>query len=81
MSGYRTLTDTQEKFLLKCVQSIETVYEGGTSHVYQWELASEMRFIDKILSNRVYDLFYDADRLNSLGNLYGYIKEGVPTSY
>jgi hypothetical protein len=77
MSQYKTLTDTQEKFLLKCTRAIEKECGGGTSHVYQWELESEMRFINKILSNRVYDLFYDSDRLNSLGNLYGYIKKGV----
>ena len=77
MSQYRTITDTQEKFLLKCGQAIEKEYGGGTTHVYQWELESEMRFINKILSNRVYDLFYDSDRLNSLGNLYRYIKKGV----
>lgn len=81
MSQYRTLTQEQEKFLLKCAGIIEKESKGGTSHVYQWELASEMRFIHKILSSRSYDIYYDTDRLNSLGNLYGYIKKGVPTSY
>ena len=77
MGGYKTITLEQEKFLLKCARVIEKESNGGTTHVYQWELESEMRFINKILSNRVYDLFYDSDRLNSLGNLYGYIKKGV----
>jgi len=73
---YKTLSDTQGKFLLKCYHKIEEAFMGGTTHVYQWELVKEMKFINKILSDRQYDIYYDSDRLNSLGNLYKYITKG-----
>ena len=76
----RVLSFDQESFLLKCVLLIEGEYKRGTMMVYQWDLQREIKFIDRILSDREYDLLEDADRLNSIRNLYGYIKKGVTTS-
>lgn len=76
----RVLSFDQESFLLKCVLLIEGEYKRGTMMVYQWDLQREIKFIDRILSDREYDLLEDADRLNSIRNLYTYIKKGVSTS-
>ena len=77
---YKRIDDKQKKFLLKCHSKIEETIVGGATHVYQWELERELNFINKILCEMEYDIYYDSDRLNSLGNLYGYIKERVYTS-
>jgi hypothetical protein len=74
MSQYRTLTTEQEKYLLKASKIIYTTYLSGVDSIYQWRLNSERTFIEKILMNRNYDLYYDADRLNSVKNLLGYIQ-------
>jgi hypothetical protein len=76
----RVLSFDQEDFLLKCVKLIESEFESGTHRIYQWDLQREKRFIYRVLSDREYDLFEDADKLNSLRNLYGYLKKGVSTS-
>ena len=78
MSQYRNLTIEQESFLTKCWKVINTWTIKNESYSYhQWELEREMKFIRKVLNDRVYDLFYDADRLNSLGNLYRYLKKEI----
>jgi uncharacterized protein YeeX (DUF496 family) len=76
----RILSFRQEEFLLKCVKLIEQEFESGTQMIYQWDLQQEKRFIYRVLSDREYDILDDADRLNSLRNLYGYVKKGVTTS-
>ena len=76
----RVLSFDQESFLLKCVLLIEGEYKRGTMMIYQWDLQKEMWFIDKVLSDREYSIHDDADKLNSLRNLYTYIKKGVSTS-
>jgi hypothetical protein len=76
----RVLSFDQEDFLLKCVKLIEKEFESGTHMLYQWDLQKEKRFIYRVLSDREYDLLEDADKLNSLRNLYGYLKKGVSTS-
>jgi hypothetical protein len=76
----RVLSFDQESFLLKCVLLIEGEYKKGTMMVYQWDLQREIKFIDRILSDREYDLLEDADRLNSIRNLYKSIKKGLSTS-
>jgi hypothetical protein len=76
MSQYRNLTNQQESFLVKCLEVINTWTERNQSYYYlQWELEREMKFIRNVLNDRVYDLFYDSDRLNSLGSLYRYLKK------
>jgi len=78
MSQYRNLSINQEEFLTKCWKVINTWSVRNQSYSYnQWELEREMKFISKVLNDRVYDLFYDADRLNSLGNLYRYLKKEI----
>jgi hypothetical protein len=83
----RVLSFDQEDFLLKCVKLIESEFSTdslaavwGTQMIYQWDLQKEKRFIYRVLSDREYDIFEDADKLNSLRNLYGYLKKGVATS-
>ena len=76
----KVLSFDQEDFLLKCVKLIEKEFESGTQMLYQWDLQREKRFIYRVLSDREYDLLEDADKLNSLRNLYGYLKKGVSTS-
>ena len=76
----RILSFDQEEFLLKCVKLIEQEFESDTLMLYQWDLQREKRFIYRVLSDREYDILEDADRLNSIRNLYGYIKKGVTTS-
>ena len=76
----RVLTVGQEKFLLKCVKLIEKEFQSGTHMIYQWNLQRERGFIYRVLSDRGYDLLEDADRLNSIRNLYGNLKKGVTTS-
>ena len=76
----RVLSFDQESFLLKCVLLIEGEYKRGTMMIYQWDLQKEMWFIDRVLSDREYSIHDDADKLNSLRNLYTYIKKGVSTS-
>ena len=80
----RVLSFDQEEWLLKCVNLIEKVYKkeykGGTTMIYQWDLQKEIWFIDRVLSDREYSIHDDADKLNSLRNLYRYLKKGVSTS-
>ena len=68
------LNDKQEEYLIKASELINKTYWSGVDNIYQWRLRSEGIFIDKVLSNHSYDLYYDADRLNSIKNLLGYIK-------
>ena len=76
----RVLSFDQESFLLKCVLRIEKEYKSGTMMIYQWDLQKEIWFIDRVLSDREYSIHDDADRLNSIRNLYKNLKKGVPTS-
>ena len=76
----RVLSFDQESFLLKCVLLIEGEYKKGTTHVYKWELQKEIWFIDRVLSDREYSIHDDADKLNSLRNLYKRLKKGLSTS-
>jgi hypothetical protein len=76
MSQYRNLTRNQEDFLIKCWDILNGWYlENKRNPIYyNWDVYKEMRFINKVLNDGEYDLYYDADRLNSLGNLYRYLK-------
>ena len=68
------LNDKQEEYLIKASELINKAYWSGVDNIYQWRLRSEGIFIDKVLSTRSYDLHHDADRLNSIKNLLGYIQ-------
>ena len=77
----RVLSFDQESFLLKCVLLIEGEYKKGTMMLFPWDLQKEIWFIDRVLSDREYSIHDDADKLNSLRNLYRYLTKGVSTSY
>ena len=74
------LSFIQEEWLLKCVKLIEKEYKRGTMMIYQWDLQQEIKFIDRVLSDREYSIHDDADKLNSLRNLYKNLKKGLATS-
>jgi hypothetical protein len=80
MAGTRILSFIQEEWLLKCVKLIEKEYKRGTMMIYQWDLQQEIKFIDRVLSDREYSIHDDADKLNSLRNLYKNLKKGLATS-
>ena len=52
------------------------VYEDGNNRVYQWELQKELKFLNYIKDCGEYTL-EDADKLNSITNLYNHIKNGT----
>ena len=74
MSQYKYLTTQQERYLLLSLDTIQETIKNGVDKVYQWDLNREVNFIEKILTNRAYDMYYDADRLNSIKNLINYIE-------
>lgn len=76
----RILSFDQESFLLKCVLLIEKEWKSGTMMIYQWDLQKEIGFINRVLSDREYSIHDDADKLNSIRNLYNHIIKGVSTS-
>lgn len=76
----RILSFKQEEFLLKCVKLIEKEWKSGNHMLYQWNLQREKRFIYRVLSDREYDVIEDADKLNSIRNLYIYLKKEMTTS-
>jgi DNA-directed RNA polymerase specialized sigma24 family protein len=74
MNQYRKLSTQQEKYLLKAADLIYRTYLSGVDEIYQWRLNSERTFIEKILTHRGYDLYNDADRLNSVKSLISHIE-------
>ena len=76
----RVLSFVQEEWLLKCVKLIQKEYESGTAIINQWDLQKEIWFIDGVLFDREYSIHEDSDRLNSIRNLYRYLKKGLSTS-
>ena len=73
MSQYKYLTTQQERYLLLSVDKLEDTITKGIDKVYQWDLQREVKFVNKVLSDRAYDMFYDADRLNSIKNLINHL--------
>lgn len=73
MFQYKHLTTQQERYLLLSVDKLEKSFTNGIDKVYNWDLQREIKFVNKVLSDGAYDLFYDADRLNSIKNLISYI--------
>jgi hypothetical protein len=75
MTGTRILSFDQEKFLLHIYKKIEKEIKSGSTHVLFWELSDELSLINRVLSNRSYSMHGDdVNRLNSLRNLYEYVK-------
>ena len=57
----------------------DTIYKHyckGNNRVYQWELQRELKFLN-FLKECTYYEGNDADRLNSIKNLYQHIKNGT----
>ena len=73
MSEYIELTTEKREYLTKVILKICEVIGEGTESIYLWNLDKEVNFISRVLTNGVYNLYYDSDRLNSLKNLVGYI--------
>ena len=73
MSQYRYLTTQQERYLLLSVDTLINTISKGIDKVYQWDLKREVNFLEKVIDNRAYDMYYDADRLNSIKNLINHI--------
>lgn len=77
MSQYSYLSPKQERYILSSVDTLEQTLNKGVTNIYQWDLQREIRFLNKIIEKRAYDIYYDADRLNSIKNLIGHIERDV----
>ena len=73
MSQYSYLSPKQERYLLLSIDTLNDTISKGIDRVYQWDLQREVKFLEKILDKRAYDMYYDADRLNSIKNLINHI--------
>ena len=60
----------------KFFDTIYGYYCDGNNRVYQWELQKELKFLNYIKDCGEYTL-EDADKLNSITNLYNHIKNGT----
>ena len=70
---YTELNDKKLKWINKFFDTIYGYYCDGNNRVYQWELQKELKFLNYIKDCGEYT-FEDADRLNSITNIYQYIK-------
>ena len=73
MNQYSYLSPKQERYILLSIDKLKDAIANGLNKLYEWDLQKEVRFLEKIIDKRAYDIFYDADRLNSIKNLIGYI--------
>ncbi len=71
--GYTELNDKKLKWINKFFDTIYGYYCDGNNKVYQWELQKELKFLNYIKDCGEYTL-EDADKLNSITNIYQYIK-------
>lgn len=69
------VTKTKLKWINEFFDVIYTYYCKGNPKVYQWELQRELKFLNymKEVGEYTHD---DADKLNSIKNLYLHIKNG-----
>ena len=72
---YTELNDKKLKWINKFFDTIYGYYCDGNNRVYQWELQKELKFLNYIKDCGEYTL-EDADKLNSITNLYNHIKNG-----
>lgn len=73
MNQYSYLSPKQERYILLSIDKLKDAIDNGLNKLYEWDLQKEVKFLEKIIDKRAYDIFYDADRLNSIKNLIGYI--------
>lgn len=69
------ITDIKLKWINEFFDTIYTYYCKGNPKVYQWDLQRELKFLNYMKKVGEYT-FEDADKLNSIKNLYLHIKNG-----
>tara|TARA_R110001632_G_scaffold8515_7_gene33747 strand:+ start:3311 stop:3580 length:270 start_codon:yes stop_codon:yes gene_type:complete len=74
--AYTLLTKEKLVWVNEFFEVIYNYYCKGNNRVYQWELQKELKFLNYMKSVREYT-FEDADKLNSIKNLYNHIKNGT----
>ena len=74
--AYTILTKEKLVWVNKFFDTIYGYYCDGNNRVYQWELQKELKFLNYIKDCGEYTL-EDADKLNSITNLYNHIKNGT----
>ena len=77
-SGIAYTILTKEKLVWgnEFFEVIYNYYCKGNNRVYQWELQKELKFLNYMKNVGEYT-FEDADKLNSIKNLYNHIKNGT----
>jgi hypothetical protein len=70
------LTKEKLRWVNEFFEVIYNYYCKGNNRVYQWELQKELLFL-KYMKNVGEYTFEDADKLNSIKNLYNHIKNGT----
>jgi len=71
----RIITENQSKWINIFFDTIYKHYCKGNNMVYQWNLQRELKFLNYMKEVGEYT-FEDADKLNSIKNLYNTIKNG-----
>tara|TARA_Y100000389_G_C17452440_1_gene515811 strand:- start:2538 stop:2768 length:231 start_codon:yes stop_codon:yes gene_type:complete len=70
------IDDNKMKWVNIFFDTIYKYYCKGNNKVYQWELQRELKFLNYLKDCGEYN-HDDADRLNSIKNLYQHIKNGT----
>ena len=70
------IDNTKMKWINIFYDTIYRYYCSGHNKVYQWELQKELKFLNYLKDCGEYT-FDDADKLNSIKNLYLHIKNGT----
>ena len=70
------IDDRKLKWINIFFDTIYKHYCKGNNMVYQWELQRELKFLNYLKDCGEYT-FEDADKLNSIKNLYRHIKNGT----
>ena len=74
--AYTILTKEKLVWVHEFFEVIYNYYCKGNNRVYQWELQKELKFLNYMKNVGEYT-FEDADKLNSIKNLYNHIKNGT----
>ena len=73
---YKILSKEKLRWINEFFEVIYNYYCKGNNRVYQWELQKELKFLNYMKNAGEYT-FEDADKLNSIKNLYNHIKNGT----
>jgi hypothetical protein len=71
----KVISPSKRKWIGIFHDTIYKYYCSGHNKVYKWELQKELKFLQSMFVYKVYT-DYDAERLNSIKDLYEYIKNG-----